>query len=85
MVQRGRRRQPLELFNDERFPVRDVSRQELERCGRALAAPQGERISDFRPGTADLRRHPMQLAMPDEVANVRHHPVRAGLDKLVVV
>ncbi len=60
-------------------------RQLLEHQRRALAAAIGDGVGDLGARRGDLRRHAVQRPVADQVADVGHHPVGAGLDELVVV
>ena len=42
-------------------------------------------MRDFRALAADLWHNVVQRAITNEIADVRHHPWRAGFDKLIVV
>jgi hypothetical protein len=82
VVQVLRRREQLEGLVGTRGQAGHVARELLEHGGGALAPPVRDRVSDLRPGAERLHGQPGHA---EQVADVREHPLRAGLHELVVV
>ena len=75
----------LEELDGPRRPAGDVAGELLEHRRGALAAAVGDRVGDLGARRGDLGHHAVQHPVADQVADVRRHPRRAGLDELVVV
>ena len=85
MVEVLRRRQQLEELDGTRVPAGHVARELLEHRRGPLSPAVGDRVRDLGARAADHLGQAVQRAVAEQVADVRRHPLRAGLDELVVV
>src|SRR5262249_33592533 len=72
-------------FNCARVPAGHVPRELFQHRRRAFAPAEADRVRDLRALAANLRHDVVQRAIADQIAEVRHDPIRAGFDELVVV
>ena len=79
------RDQPPEFLHHDDGAAGDIHRQLLQREKRALAAAVADRIGDFGAAVGAGGGDLVDRVVPDQVADVRDDPRRAGLDELVVV
>ena len=77
--------QALEVFDRAGVPAGDIARQLFEHQRRALASAQGNGVRHFGARAGGLGRGLVQAAVADEVADVGHRPLGAGLDEQIVV
>ena len=80
-----RRRQALEELDRARRPAGDVARQLLQHHRRALAAAVCDGVGDEGARADAGRRHRPDRPYAQQVAQVGHDPLVAGLDEPVVV
>ena len=77
--------QNLKALDYSRRPTGHVARQLFEHGRGALAPAKGDGVRDFGARARDFRHHAVQAPVADQVADVRHDPIAAGFDELIVV
>ena len=77
--------EPLKELDHPRVPAGDVARQLLQHGGRAFAPPVGDGVRHFGARADGARGHAVHRPVADQVADVRRHPLGAGLDELIVI
>ncbi len=77
--------QNLKALDHPRRPTGHVARQLFEHGRGALAPAKGDGVRDFGARARDFRHHAVQAPVADQVADVRHDPIAAGFDELIVV
>src|SRR2546421_3934684 len=80
-----RRRKQLKKLDDVCIPARRIARELFEHGGRTLASPVGERVRDLCAVAETSIGPSEECARADQIADVRHSPLGAGLDELIVV
>ena len=75
----------LEILHGARVPAGHVARELLQHQRRALAPAQGDGVRHLGARAGHLGRDAVQALVADEVADIGHGPVGAGLDEQVVV
>src|SRR5215211_7244667 len=75
----------LKKLNRARIPARDIARELLKYGSGTFAAAITDGVRHFGARRELVGANWMQRVVTDQVADVRQHPWRAGLDKLIVV
>ncbi len=75
----------LKVLDHARRPAGHVARQLLEHGRRAFAPPKRDGVRHFGARARHFRHDAVQAAIADQIADIRHYPVVAGFDELIVV